>query len=98
MTRNSAFTQVGQGQHNYTVAVQWEQLPPGYEWGEVAAVATDAQNRVFVFNRGLHPVVVLESNGDFLGSWGAGQFVRPHGIAIGPDDSVSILTTTTPTW
>src|SRR5262249_52037072 len=27
-------------------------------------------------------------DGAFLSSWGEGQFIRPHGITIGPDDSV----------
>jgi DNA-binding beta-propeller fold protein YncE len=41
-----------------------------------------------VFGRGKHPVIVFERDGSFLRSWGEGQFKRPHGITIGPDDSV----------
>jgi DNA-binding beta-propeller fold protein YncE len=54
----------------------------------VAGVATDSAGNVFVFNRGEHPVMVLSADGRFLRSWGEGVFGRPHGIAIGPDDSV----------
>jgi DNA-binding beta-propeller fold protein YncE len=43
---------------------------------------------VYVFSRGEHPVMIFDPVGNFLGSWGEGMFARPHGIFIGPDDSV----------
>jgi sugar lactone lactonase YvrE len=55
---------------------------------EVAAVASDSRRRVYVFNRGEHPIIVFTPEGEFLGSWGEGQIVRAHGLTIGPDDSV----------
>ena len=55
---------------------------------EVTAVATDSQDRVYVFNRGDHPVAVFDPDGTLLFSWGEGLFKNPHGIWIGPDDSV----------
>jgi len=67
---------------------RWAKLPPAISWPEVAAVATDSRDRVYVFNRGEHPVVVFNSDGTFLGSWGEGIFSRPHGLSIAPDDSV----------
>src|SRR5437588_4782312 len=66
----------------------WARLPPGWDWVEVAAVATDSRDRVYVFNRGEHPVTVFDRHGAFLGSWGEGLFARPHGLFIGPDDAV----------
>jgi len=53
---------------------------------EVAGVATDSRDNVYVFNRGQHPVIVFSPDGEFLNSWGEGRFVRPHGLTIGPDD------------
>jgi DNA-binding beta-propeller fold protein YncE len=67
---------------------QWEQLPAGWSFVEVAGVATDSRDRVYVFNRGDHPVIVFERDGRFVASWGEGVFKRPHGISIGPDDAV----------
>jgi DNA-binding beta-propeller fold protein YncE len=67
---------------------RWATLPPGITWSEVAAVATDSRDRVFVFNRGDHPVLVFEPDGTLVTSWGEGLFVRPHGLTIGPDDAV----------
>ena len=72
----------------YEANDQWAKLPGGWSWSEVAGVAADSQDRVFVFNRGAHPVMVFDRDGAFLFSWGEGLFVRAHGICIGPDDSV----------
>src|SRR5258706_12514890 len=72
----------------YKADPHWAKLPSGWTWSEVVAVATDSQGRVYVFNRGDHPVVIFDREGKFRSSWGEGVFNRPHGIFIGPDDSV----------
>ncbi len=72
----------------YEVNDHWAQLPAGWSWQEVAGVATDSHDRVYVFNRGDHPLMVFDRQGRFLASWGEGLFARPHGIFIGPDDAV----------
>jgi len=79
---------VGQSPFLFEPQAGWLQRPAGLTWLEVAAVATDSRDRVFVFNRGEHPVAVFNRDGTFLYSWGEGLFGRPHGITIGPDDSV----------
>lgn len=79
---------VGDPPRQYHAHADWPRLPPGYTWPEVAGVATDRLDRVYVFNRGEHPVIVFNADGEFLQSWGEGQFVRPHGISVAPDDSV----------
>lgn len=66
----------------------WAKLPSGWSFTEAVAVATDSRDRVYVFNRGEHPVMVFDRDGAFLNAWGEGLFVRPHGITIGPDDSI----------
>jgi DNA-binding beta-propeller fold protein YncE len=66
----------------------WPELPAGLGWQEVAAVACDSRDRVYVFNRGEHPLIIFEADGSFVGTWGEGLFARPHGISIGPDDAV----------
>jgi DNA-binding beta-propeller fold protein YncE len=75
-------------QFGYEANDQWAKLPPGWTWREVAGVATDSKDRVFIFSRSEHPVTVFEANGSFVCSWGEGVFSRPHGIFIGPDDTV----------
>lgn len=82
------FATIAAGPYRYEALAHWEHLPPGWSFGEVAGVATDSQDRVYVFNRGEHPVCVFARDGRFLGSWGEGLVVRAHGIHIGPDDTV----------
>ncbi len=72
----------------YDAHDHWAQVPAGWTWNEVTAVAIDSRDRVFVFNRGEHPVMVFHRDGSFVTSWGEGVFARPHGITIGPDDMV----------
>ncbi len=79
---------VGDGAFRYRVATDWPRLPRDLELVEVAAVATDSRGRVYQFNRGEHAVAVFDAEGESLGSWGEGLFVRAHGITIGPDDTV----------
>lgn len=76
----------GEGQFTYTVIPGWGDLPDGWSFLEVAGVATDSQERVYVFCRGEHPLIVFDRDGKFLNAWGEGKFVRAHGIWIGPDD------------
>lgn len=79
---------VGQGAFRYRVAGAWAQLPDGWSLTEVVGVATDSHDNVYVFDRGPHPVIVLDRDGRFLRAWGEGLLVRPHGIMVGPDDTV----------
>jgi hypothetical protein len=51
-------------------------------------VAVDAQDRVYVLNRGQspmspdHPVIVFERDGTFVRSFGDGLFTFAHGISL----------------
>jgi DNA-binding beta-propeller fold protein YncE len=71
----------------YGAVEGWEQLPPGYEHRDVAGVAVDSEDRVFLICRGDHPIIVYDRTGKFVGSWGEGEFTyRTHGITVGPDE------------
>jgi DNA-binding beta-propeller fold protein YncE len=87
-TRASDNVLVGTAELRYEALARWEESPPGWEFVEVAGVATDSRDRVYVFNRGAHPLMVFDRGGRFLTSWGEGLFQRAHGITIGPDDAV----------
>ncbi len=79
---------VGAGRFRYEAIISWEKLPAGWNFGEVAGVATDSKDRVFVFCREKHPVIVFDRDGRFVTAWGEGVFTRAHGIFVGPDDTV----------
>lgn len=79
---------LGSGDFAYTPDPSWGRLPAGMALGDVAAVAVDAKDNVFLFNRGPHPMIVLDRAGSFLRSWGEDVFRNPHGVHIGPDGNV----------
>ena len=79
---------LGSGSFTYEVAVDWEKLPEGYWWRDAAAVVVDKRDRVYVFSRGDHPMIVFDKDGNFLESWGEGVFKNAHGVTLGPDDTL----------
>ena len=79
---------LGTGEHRYRVVENWAKLPDGWEFRDVAAVAVDSKDRIYVFNRGQHPMIVFDRDGNFLRSWGEGLFSRAHGIHVDSDDNL----------
>jgi len=72
----------------YEPVPYWAKLPHPMFFKEATSVAVDSNDNVYVFNRGDHPVIVFDKKGNFLETWGAGEFVRPHGITIDADDNL----------
>jgi DNA-binding beta-propeller fold protein YncE len=81
-------TILGGGEYAYRVVEGWGKLPAGWEFGDVGGVGIDGQDRVYVFNRGAHPMVVFDREGNFLTSWGEGIYKRAHGVHMGPDETI----------
>lgn len=65
----------------------WERCPTGelHQHEDVAAVACDSQDRVYLHTRHGDRVMVYEEGGKFIGSWGDGIFGNAHGITIKND-------------
>ena len=79
---------VGSGDYVYEVDERWGQLPASWSFVDVVGVVVDGDDRVYVFNRGAHPMVVFNADGRLVDAWGEGQFRSPHGLQIGPDGSI----------
>lgn len=80
---------LGEGAYRYRVTGEsWGRLPEGWIYREATAVAVDRADRVFVFNRGTKPMVVFDTDGNMLDSWGEGVFKNPHGVSIDPDGNL----------
>ena len=70
----------------------WEKLPAGWTLIDVAGLAVDAHDNVYLVHRGEHPVIAFDRDGNFIRSWGDGIFTkRIHGISIDGDGSVFIV-------
>jgi DNA-binding beta-propeller fold protein YncE len=78
-------TRLGSGDFCYEVDVEWAKVPAGWSFRDVVDVTVDAQDRVYMFCRGEHPLMVFDREGCFLEAWGEGQFVRPHALTPTPD-------------
>ena len=79
---------LGSGDFVYEEIPDWPQLPDGYTFREVADVAVDADDRVYVFARDDNRIIVLERDGTFVTSWAEGLFTRPHGLNLAPDGTL----------
>lgn len=81
---------LGSGAYTYNVEVNWETVPADYGdgWREVPAVYADDDDNIYLFTRGDHPMMVFDSSGNFVKSWGEGVFTRGHGISKGPNNTL----------
>jgi DNA-binding beta-propeller fold protein YncE len=84
-------TVIGGERFRYEVLADWAKLPEGWSFLEAVDVAVDSQDNVYVFCRGKHPVIIFDSEGSFLNSWGEGEFNRPHGITIDPEGNLFLV-------
>ena len=78
----------GAGEYTYELVDGWAKLPQGWSFRDVTGLAVDEQDRVYVLNRGEHPVIVFDREGNLLKTWGEGLFKNAHGAAIAPDGSI----------
>ena len=80
---------LGEGKFQYEVSgLNWGNLPEGWVYKEATAVDVDSKDRVYVFNRGTTPMIVFDSEGTIVDTWGDGVFSNPHGVTVGPDDEI----------
>ena len=94
-------TTVGAERLTFELAQDFPKLPDGETFAIVSTVATDSQDRLYVFQRKDPPVVVFDSDGNYLDAWGHGAFNSPHGMSISDnviymtdrDDSVAVAYT-----
>lgn len=79
------------GEHTYRVERPWGKLPTTMSLSYVSAVAVDSHGHVYLSQRSDPPIVVFDRDGAFVGAWGSGAIVDPHGMYIGPDDHVWVV-------
>ncbi len=82
---------IGTGDHVYQVVRPFGKLPQGMTFGNTSHVATDSSDRVYVYQRQDPPILVFDTNGNLLTTWGDGQLLDAHGIYICPDDEIFLV-------
>lgn len=78
----------GSDRYKFEVVEGWFKPPKGWHFGWIPAVACDFQGRVFVYSRSEHPLVILDSDGNFIDEWGVGILKDAHGIWIDAEGNV----------
>lgn len=74
------------------VAPGMEQVPVGLSHRDVAAVAVDRNDRVYLATRVRSCIFVYERDGTFVRTWGEAMFSdRLHGLMIYPDGTLYIV-------
>ena len=68
--------------------VDFLKMPNGWYLQEVAGVAINSDDHVFVFHRGKHPLIEFDSEGKFIRSIAEDLFVSPHGLRIDKYDNL----------
>lgn len=91
---------------SYQHDAQWPVLPADAQMGQVAGVAVDSTDRVYVFHRagaGFDNETIIDEptvfvfdaeTGALVDRWGSGLFAVPHGISIDAHDHVWLTDTT----
>ena len=88
MATETKTLRVSYGKYVYEHVPGWGTLPAGWEWNHAVGVGIDAQDRIFVYNRSDHPIIVLDTDGNVIDSWGEGLFGSAHHLEVGPDGSI----------
>lgn len=66
----------------------WAKLPKGWNFGECSGVAIDKADNVWVFNRGSHPVMQFDREGNFLQAWPDVVIRSSHGISVDAEGNI----------
>ena len=82
----------------YEPVPYWGLIPHGMSFhGDAASVAVDSRDRVYTFNRGTHPLMVFDSEGNLLETWGDREdprwalVRRPHSVQVDEDDNLWLI-------
>ena len=67
------------------------ELAEGYQWGQIASVTVDSQDRVYVYTRTEHPLMIFDRDGNFLRSWGEDLLKDAHGICLDAQDNMYMV-------
>ena len=82
---------VGEGRYTYRMDSDWAKLPNGWNM-PAAAVAGDSRDRIYCFNRDPdHPIVVFDTDGNYISSWGGGLISFAHAILLDRYDNVWLV-------
>lgn len=78
----------GSGKYTYELVDGWAKYPKGWKILDVGGITVDKQDRVYVFNRSDHPLMIFDRDGNMQNTWGEGIFKRAHGSCTDPEGNI----------
>ena len=66
----------------YRLVENWAKLPQGLAWGQVISVDVLPKGNMVVFQRAEPPLLIFDSSGTLVKSFGDGMFVQAHGLTV----------------
>ncbi len=87
---------IGTGEYKYECHHDWGQLPKGFEWETTHGVAVDEAGLIYIKHQGhekmmMDTVVVFDSDGKFVDSFGKKIYPGGHGIDIRKEGNEEFL-------
>ncbi|MBP89888.1 MAG: hypothetical protein CMJ64_24810 [Planctomycetaceae bacterium] len=73
---------------DFEPAAGFVKLPDSIKLGRCSGVGVNSKGQVYLFHRGKQPIIVLDSTGKYLRSWGDDVIGEAHGLRIDRDDNV----------
>jgi len=82
---------MGNADHKYKVIEDWGKLPEGISYGYTHGVVADRSDNIYIFNMSRNAVIVFDSEGNYIRSFGE-QFVNgAHGFLLNEENSEEFL-------
>ena len=78
------------GSRKYELDEGWGRMPEGIEIFRAAGVAVDGDDRVYVFNRSDHNVIVFDRDGDMITAWDR-KFIEPHAATVDREGNLYLV-------
>jgi len=79
---------VGTGEHTYEALRPFGKSSAEMKFGNISHVAVDSKDRVYLYQRGNPPILVLDKEGNLKNSLGKDLLVDGHGIFITKNDNI----------
>ncbi len=89
---SNVFLQPSLGQQNdianYVVDTTWPRKPERFKWAQMAGIAVDKQDQVYIFTRSQPTIQIYKTNGTLVRAWIMEDSSGSHFIRIGPEGNV----------
>ncbi|MCC6489422.1 MAG: hypothetical protein IT364_18120 [Candidatus Hydrogenedentes bacterium] len=82
---------LGEGRHTYELVEGWGRTPAHIQYGYTHGVCEDRNGRIYIHNQSPHSMVVFDSDGTFITSWGAEYEGGAHGLQLNRENGEEFL-------